>query len=85
MRVQLSPTTTLTEMEGKAVLFSRSTGSFHGLNASAAHLLRTLLDSDFDSTVAKCSQDYSVDAAVIAADLKELVDELVTLKLLVRS
>lgn len=81
-KIQLNPQVTLTEMEGRLVLFSKSTGDFFGLNESALVLLKTLLNSDFKTATTQCSQEFGVPLPIIETDLIALVDELERQKLL---
>lgn len=81
-KIQLNPQVTLTEMEGRLVLFSKSTGDFFGLNESALVLLKTLLNSDFKTAVNHCSQEFGVPTSTIEMDLIALVEDLEHQKLL---
>ncbi|NBV49670.1 PqqD family protein [bacterium] len=81
-KITLNPQVTLTEMEGRLVLFSKSTGDFFGLNESALILLKQLLNSDFNTAVNHCSQEFGVAPATIETDLIALVEELERQKLL---
>jgi len=74
----------LKEIDGQAVLFSRKTGDFFGLNDTATILILDLVDSDFESTVAKSSVLFHVPAQEIRKDLTELIETLEQNKLLVR-
>lgn len=67
---------TLTETQGKLVLFSKKTGDFFGLNESALFLLKTLLESDFSTTLVKGAQEFQVEPSILEQDLVELVSEL---------
>lgn len=80
MHLRLAPGTTLTNVEGKDVLFSVKTGDSYGLNETAARMLRIALDSDRDEAVERLAAEYSVDRAEISADFDDLVRELVQLK-----
>lgn len=75
-KIQLNPGITLTETQGKLVLFSKKTGDFFGLNESALFLLKTLLESDFSTAVQKGAEEFQVDTATLEADLVDLVAEL---------
>lgn len=67
---------TLTETQGKLVLFSKKTGDFFGLNESALFLLKTLLESDFSTALQKGAEEFQVDPSTLEADLVDLVAEL---------
>lgn len=81
MRIQLAPGTTLTRVEGKDVLFSVRTGDSYGLNETAAHMLKLGIEIGLDTAASRISQEYDVTPEEIRADLGELVQELVRLKL----
>jgi hypothetical protein len=80
-RAKLGQGITLTNIEGKHVLFSIRTGETFGLNETAAALLQSLLASDFDAAVEECAKRYDVAVDELRADLKGLVDELSEQKL----
>jgi hypothetical protein len=81
-RIELAKHLTLTEMENKLVLFSKTTGDFFGLNETALFLLRTLLESDFEKTVQIAAKEFNENPTVIEQDLIELLAELESQKLL---
>lgn len=81
MRIQLTPGTSLTTIEGKNVLFSVKTGESYGLNETAAEMLKLGLEGGIDHAVACFAQNYDVPAAEIRGDLDELAHELVRRKL----
>jgi len=81
-KVELVSTISLTEIDGKLVLFSKDTGDFFGLNESALFLLKNLLDTDFWQAVAAGAAEYAVTEQAICDDLMELVTELEKQKLL---
>lgn len=75
-KITLNPDMTLTETQGKLVLFSKKTGDFFGLNESALFLLKTLLESDFSTALVKGAQEFQVEPSLLEQDLVELVSEL---------
>lgn len=81
MRIQLTPGTSLTTIEGKAVLFSVKTGESYGLNETAAEMLKLGLQGGIDHAVAWFAENYDVPAAEIRSDLDELASDLVRVKL----
>lgn len=81
-KVALASTISLTEIDGKLVLFSKDTGDFFGLNESALFLLKKLLDTDYLQAVAAGAAEYEVTEQAISQDLIELVTELEKQKLL---
>jgi hypothetical protein len=81
MRIQLTPGTSLTTIEGKSVLFSVKTGESYGLNETAAEMLKLGLEGGIDHAVAWFAQNYDVPAAEIRSDLDELARDLVRVKL----
>ena len=81
-KIELAPQVTITETDGKAVLFSKKTGDFFGLNDSAAYLLKELSGSDFLATLKKASVAFSVPETDLSSDLIELVADLEKQKLL---
>lgn len=81
MRIQLAAGTTLTNVEGKDVLFSTRTGDSFGLNETAARMLRLALEIGTDEAAAKLAAEYDAASGELQSDLDELVGELVQLKL----
>ena len=81
MRIQLTPGTSLTSIEGKSVLFSVKTGESYGLNEIAAEMLKLGLEGGIDHAVAWFAQNYDVPAAEIRSDFDELARDLVRVKL----
>lgn len=82
---RLAPGVSMNEIEGKTVLFSIKTGDSYGLNASAAVMLRAVLERGFNGAKAHCEALFEVDPAELAADLSALVAELSSSRLLVES
>lgn len=82
MRIQLSPGTTLTNVEGKDVLFSVKTGDSYGLNETAAQMVRLALDVGVAEAATRLASEYNAPADELRSDLNELVGELAQLKLL---
>ena len=82
--VKLDPSVTLKKVDGQAMLFSKATGDFYGLNPTAIHLLEQLLGSDFETTSKKAAHDYGVEESVIRADMTEIIDSLLDAKLVHR-
>lgn len=80
MHIRLAPGTTLTNVEGKDVLFSVKTGDSYGLNETAARMLRTGLEADLDEVVNRLAGEYGAERQEIRDDFDELVGELVQLK-----
>jgi hypothetical protein len=80
MHIRLAPGTTLTNVEGKDVLFSVKTGDSYGLNETAARMLRVGCEADLDEAVDQLAAEYGVERNEIRDDFKELVSELVQLK-----
>jgi hypothetical protein len=80
MYIRLAPGTTLTNVEGKDVLFSVKTGDSYGLNETAARMLRGGCETDLDEVVNQLAKEYGVERNEIRDDFKELVRELVQLK-----
>lgn len=78
---RLSPGTTLTRVEGKAVLFSVRSGESYGLNDMAALMLETLCATDSLRAARRLAQDYAAPEADILNDLAELASSLAELKL----
>jgi len=75
-KIALNPEVTLTETQGKLVLFSKKTGDFFGINETALFLLKTFLDSDFTTTLKKGSEHLAVEIPTLEKDLLELITEL---------
>ena len=80
MHIRLAPGTTLTNVEGKDVLFSVRTGDSYGLNETAARMLRVGLAADLDELVNQLAGEYGIERKEIRDDFDELVRELVQLK-----
>jgi hypothetical protein len=80
MYLRLAPGTTLTNIEGKDVLFSVKTGDSYGLNATAARMLRLGCEADLTAVVAQLADEYGVEREEIRGDFEELVRSLVQLK-----
>jgi len=80
MRLQLTPGTTLTLVEGKSVLFSVKSGDSFGLNETAAEMLKSAREDGLEEPAKRLAQDYDAPIEEIRSDLDELVAELVRLK-----
>jgi hypothetical protein len=80
MRLQLTPGTTLTLVEGKSVLFSVKSGDSFGLNETAAEMLKSAREDGLEEAAKRLAQDYDAPIEEIRSDLDELVAELVRLK-----
>ncbi|QUS37856.1 PqqD family protein [Tardiphaga alba] len=81
MRIELTPGTSLTTIEGKSVLFSVRTGESYGLNDTAAEMLKRGLEGGVDHAVAWFAENYDAPAAEIRSDIDELTRDLVRVKL----
>lgn len=75
-RYKLARGVSLTQIDGKSVLFALKTGDTYGLNASAGTFVEALVKSDFDGAVRACASAYDAPEAEIAADMRELVRDL---------
>ena len=73
MHIRLAPGTTLTNVEGKDVLFSVKTGDSYGLNETAARMLRLGLEADLDEVVNRLAGEYGAERQEIRDDFEELV------------
>jgi hypothetical protein len=80
MHIRLAPGTTLTNVEGKDVLFSVKSGDSYGLNETAARMLRLGLEANLDEVVNRLAEEYGAERQEIQGDFEELVSELVQLK-----
>jgi len=81
MRIQLTPGTSLTSIEGKSVLFSVKTGESYGLNETAAEMLKLGLEGGIDHAVAWFVQNYDAPPDEIRGDIDELARDLERVKL----
>jgi len=81
MRLQLTPGTSLTTIEGKSVLFSVKTGESYGLNETAAQMLRRGLEGGLERAVEQLAKDYNAPIEEIRSDLDELARHLAQMKL----
>ena len=80
MHIRLAAGTTLTNVEGKDVLFSVKSGDSYGLNETAARMLRLGLEAELDDVVNQLAAEYGVERQEIRNDFGELVGDLVQLK-----
>ena len=80
MRLELTPGTTLTLVEGKSVLFSVKTGESYGLNEIAAEMLGIAMEAGLDQAAQRLASDYDAPVEEIRGDLDELARDLVRLK-----
>jgi hypothetical protein len=80
MRLQLTPGTTLTLVEGKNILFSVKSGDSFGLNETAAEMLKSAREDGMEKAAKRLARDYDAPIEEIRSDLDELVAELVRLK-----
>ena len=80
MHIRLASGTTLTNVEGKDVLFSVKSGDSYGLNETAAHMVKLGLEANRDEAIQRLAAEYDVEPAEIRDDFEELVGELVRLK-----
>lgn len=80
MHIRLATGTTLTNVEGKDVLFSVKSGDSYGLNETAARMLRLGLEADLDQVVNQLATEYGIEPEEIRNDFEEVVGELVQLK-----
>ena len=80
MRLQLTPGTTLTLVEGKNVLFSVKSGDSFGLNETAAEMLKRAREDGMEKAAKRLARDYDAPIEEIRSDLDDLVAELVRLK-----
>jgi hypothetical protein len=80
MRIQLAPGTSLSEIQGKSVLFSVKTGETYGLNESAAEMVRLGIEKGLDRAADQLAREYEVALDEIRSDLDGLMRELVRLK-----
>jgi len=80
MRLQLTPGTTLTIVEGKSVLFSVKSGESFGLNETAADMLKFSREEGLEAAASRLAHDYDAPIEEIRSDLDALVEELVRLK-----
>lgn len=81
MKIQLAPGTTLTNIEGKDVLFSVRTGDSYGLNETAARMVRLGIEAGLEKAANQMAEEYSVEPSDIRADFDDLMRDLVQLKL----
>ncbi|NBT59719.1 PqqD family protein [bacterium] len=81
-KIDLAPNLTLTEMEGKWVLFSKHTGDFFGLNESAGIFLNILIQNDFLTSLKLARKEFDAPEEVLERDFLELIHSLESQKLL---
>jgi hypothetical protein len=76
-RVMLHDNAILREVEDEAVLLNLATQSYYALNTVGARMLQALTNSDsIGEAYAILEMEYEADPAVLKADLKELIDQL---------
>ena len=80
MHIRLTAGTTLTNVEGKDVLFSVKSGDSYGLNETAARMLRLGLGAELEDVVDQLADEYGVERKEIRDDFETLARELVQLK-----
>ncbi len=80
MHIRLTAGTTLTNVEGKDVLFSVKSGESYGLNETAARMLRLGLGAELEDVVDQLADEYGVERKEIRDDFEALARELVQLK-----
>lgn len=80
-RIRLTQGTTLTNVEGKDVLFSVRTGDSYGLNETAARMLRLAIETGISDAASQLASEYNVAREELASDLDQIVGELIQLKL----
>ena len=80
MHIRLTAGTTLTNVEGKDVLFSVKSGDSYGLNETAARMLRLGLEAELEAVVDRLADEYGVERKEIRDDFETLARELVQLK-----
>ena len=80
MHTRLASGTTLTNVEGKDILFSVKSGDSYGLNETAARMLRLGLEMTLDEAVDRLTAEYGVEREEIRGDCEELIQELVQRK-----
>lgn len=79
--LRLDPLIVLQKIDSQDVIFSKKTGDFFGLNESAAFMLKTLVESNFNTAVQVCAEQFGETEDTIRQDLNELVDTLIESKL----
>lgn len=82
--ITLKNDVTVTQIDGRTVLFSKRKGDFFGLNDSAFELFSRLQAKNFDVVVEEAAAAYQVDPKIIREDLQSLVDELEKKRLIER-
>lgn len=83
-KIVLAAHLTLTEMDGKLVLFSKNTGDFFGLNESAGLFLKRLLESDFENSLAFVKKEFDAPEGVLRSDFLSLIEGLEKNKLVTK-
>ena len=71
------------EVQGEAVLLHLDTGEYFGLDQIATRIWQLIVEKkDLKAVEAAMCEEYDADPEVVAKDLRELVDELVTKRIL---
>lgn len=77
MKVQIPPEVAYEVLGDEAVVLNLATGRYYRLNQLATELFEAVRDhGDLDTVEAGLVRKYEVDAAVLAADVGRLVDQL---------
>lgn len=83
-KIRVEDGVTTTNVDGRAVLFSKKTGDFFGLNDTALHFFTRLLSETSDTVAVETSERFQVPTDIVTRDLNELVDGLVQKKLVAK-
>lgn len=83
-RVAKVPSSTLyRELQGESVLLQLDTGEYFGLDEVGTRVWQLIVEKgDLDAVEAAMRQEFDVDGAVLADDLRRLVDELAAKRLI---
>ncbi|MCP4381303.1 MAG: PqqD family protein [Hyphomicrobiales bacterium] len=81
--VRVNPNTLHSELESGGVLLQVETGQYYGLDAVAERFWELIVEyGDLDRVERALLQEYCVDAAVLANDLRIMVNDLIEKQIL---
>ena len=80
---RVSPNTLYRDVQGEAVLLKLDTGEYFGLDEVGSRIWQLIVEhGDLAAVERAMVQEFDVDAAVLAADLRRIVDELAAKRLI---
>jgi hypothetical protein len=82
----LSPDVVFRDLEGEAVILDLTSGRYFGLNAVGTRIWMLLeAGTPIEQIVRAIAEEYAADAAQIDRDVKALVEDLLSRRLIIRA